>query len=249
MMLDPFVLNFLVSQLNQSRYVREHPIVARTLATVVVSLNPSEADPAIVFPADAGVLNIKNYGAKGDGVTDDTVAIQSALNAYPNGKRIIYLPIGTYLVSQTLSWSAGTPGTGNDYKNTILQGQSQSGTVIKLKNKATDFTDANHPKAVIFTGPAPAQRFVNSIRTLTVNTGTGNPGAIGVQFNASNQGSMRQVTIQSGDGQGVNGLDMNFTDEIGPLLIKGVTVKGFQYGIRTGFTVNSQTLENVTLQN
>jgi hypothetical protein len=204
----------------------------------------------IVFPADAGVLNVKTqYGAKGDGVTDDTAAIQAALNAFPNGQRIIYLPNGTYLVSNTLSWPAGTPGTGNDYKNTTLQGQSQRGAVLKLKNGATGFTDANVPQAVIFTGPAPAQRFGNSIRNLTVDTGVGNGGAIGIQFNASNQGSMRQVTIQSGDGQGINGLDMSFTDEIGPLLVKGVTVKGFQYGIRTGFNVNSQTLEDVTLQN
>ena len=203
----------------------------------------------IVFPTDAGVLNVKEFGAKGDGVTDDTKAIQAALNAYPNGGRIIYLPNGTYLISETLSWPAGTPGTGNEYKHTILQGQSEQEAIIKLKDKATGYMDVNAPKAMIFTGPAPAQRFGNSIRNLTVDTGIGNPGAIGIQFNASNQGSMRQVTIQSGDGQGVNGLDMNFTDEIGPLLVKEVTVKGFQYGIRTGFKVNSQTLENITLLN
>ncbi|MBD1847823.1 glycoside hydrolase family 55 protein [Cyanobacteria bacterium FACHB-63] len=217
--------------------------------TPLLSSTPASAEN-IVFPADAGVLNVKTqYGAKGDGITDDTAAIQAALNAYPNGKRIVYLPNGTYLVSDTLTWPAGTPGTGNDYKNTILQGQSERGTIIQLKNSATGFTNAASPKAVIFTGPAPAQRFGNSIRNLTVNTGTHNPGAIGIQFNASNQGSMRQVTIQSADAQGVTGLDMNFTDEIGPLLVKGVTIKGFQYGIRTGFTVNSQTLENITLQN
>lgn len=202
----------------------------------------------IVFPADAGVLNVKNFGAKGDGVTDDTEAIQSLLNAHPNGQRIIYLPNGTYLVSKTITWPAGTPGKGDDYKNTTLQGQSERGVIIKLKDNAAGFTIAAIPKAVIFTGPAPAQRFGNSIRNLTVDTGSGNPGVIGIQYNASNQGSMRHVTIQSGDGQGVNGLDMNFTDEIGPLLINGVTVKGFQYGIRTGFRINSQTLENITLQ-
>ncbi|NJL42482.1 MAG: endopolygalacturonase [Pseudanabaena sp. SU_2_4] len=202
----------------------------------------------IIFPADAGVLNVKNFGAKGDGVTDDTEAIQALLNAHPNGQRIIYLPNGTYLVSQTITWPAGTPGKGDDYKNTILQGQSERGVIIKLKDSAAGFTIPAIPKAVIFTGPAPAQRFGNSIRNLTVDTGSGNPGAIGIQFNASNQGSVRHVTIQSGDGQGVNGLDMNFTDEIGPLLINGVTVKGFQYGIRTGFRINSQTLENITLQ-
>ena len=203
----------------------------------------------IVFPADSGVLDVKDFGAKGDGVNDDTATIQAVLNAYPNGHRIIYLPNGTYLVSETLTWPAGTAGKGDDYKSTILQGQSEQGVIIRLKNKAAGFAIAMIPKAMIFTGPAPAQRFGNSIHNLTVDTGQGNPGAIGIQFNASNQGSLRRVTIQSGDGQGVHGLDMNFTDEIGPLLVKDLTVKGFQYGIRTGFRINSQTLENITLQN
>lgn len=222
-----------------------NPIAPDALASAqtVVSEN-------IVFPTDAGVLNVKTqYGAKGDGKTDDTAAIQAALNAYPNGKRITYLPNGVYLVSRTLTWPTGTPGTGNDYKNVIMQGQSQDKTILKLKDQNSGFTNGKTPKAVIFTGPAPAQRFGNSIRNLTVDTGRGNPGAIGIQFNASNQGSLRQVTIQTGDNQGLIGLDMNFTDEIGPLLVKNVTVKGFQHGIRTGFTVNSQTFEKITLQN
>jgi hypothetical protein len=238
----------LTLQPNQVSDTRGNFLPSSILGTFLVSLSTGNQEN-IVFPADAGVLNVKDFGAKGDGVTDDTAAIQAALNAYPNGMRIIYLPNGTYLVSGTLTWPAGTPGSGNEYKNTILQGQSEQGVVIKLKDGAAGFTNVASPKAVIFTGPAPAQRFGNSIRNLTVDTGMGNPGAIGIQFNASNQGSMRQVTIRSGDGQGVNGLDMNFTDEIGPLLVKGVTVNGFQYGIRTGFTVNSQTLENITLNN
>jgi polygalacturonase len=202
----------------------------------------------IVFPADAGVLNVKNFGAEGNGIADDTVAIQSALDAHPNAGRIIYLPNGTYRVSRTLTWPAGIRGM-SDYKRTTLQGQSEGGVIIKLKDRAAGFTNVTTPKAVIFTGPAPAQRFGNSIRNLTVDTGNTNPGAIGIQFNASNQGSIRHVTIQSGDGQGINGLDMNFADEIGPLLVKNLTVKGFQYGIRTGFQINSQTFENITLQN
>lgn len=210
----------------------------------------SSASENVVFPADAGIVNVKTqFGAKGDGVTDDTAAIQAALNAYPNGGRIIYLPDGVYLVSDRLSWAAGTPGTGNDYKNIILQGQSEHGTIVQLKNNAVGFTNPNAPKAVIYTGPSPAQRFRNAIRNLTLDTGTGNEGAIGIQFNASNQGTVRDVTIRSGDGSGINGLDMSFTDEIGPLLVKDVTIRGFQYGIRTGYTVNSQTFEHITLQN
>jgi len=232
------------NQIGKSNFIRKFAISS----FLVAQANNTDSEN-IVFPTDAGVINVKTqFGAKGDGKTDDTEAIQAALDAYPNGNRIIYLPNGVYLVSDRLSWPEGTVG-GREYKRTILQGQSQRGTIVKLKDRSNGFTDPNKPKTVIYTGPKPAQRFRNSIRNLTVDTGKGNSGAIGIQFNASNQGTLREVTIRSGDGQGINGLDMSFTDEIGPLLVKNVTVQGFQYGIRTGFTVNSQTFENIKLQN
>lgn len=43
---------------------------------------------------------VKNYGAKGDGVTDDTIAIQKAIEANANGA--IAFPPGTYLISNTI---------------------------------------------------------------------------------------------------------------------------------------------------
>lgn len=202
----------------------------------------------IVFPSDGGVINVKNvpYYAKGDGITDDTAAIQKALNSFPNGNKIIYIPNGTYLVSNQLQWPSTSDG--NSYKRTILQGQNTAGTIIKLKNSAPGFTNLANPKAVIWTGTAPAQRFRNAIRNLTVDTGTGNAGAVGIQFIANNQGAIRNVTIRSGDRQGVTGLDMGYTDEVGPLLVKNLKVTGFNVGIRTANTVNSQTFEHIILE-
>ena len=203
----------------------------------------------IVFPNDAGVINVKNspYNAKGDGVTDDTVAIAQALNDYPNKNKIIYLPIGTYLVSDQLQWPVGKDG--NAHKRTILQGQNTGKTIIKLKDNVNGFTNAFMPRAVIWTGKAPAQRFRNAIRNLTVDTGRGNFGAIAIQFIANNQGSIRNVTMRSPDGQSLIGLDMSYTDEIGPLLVKNVKVDGFHIGIKTANKVNSQTFENLSLRN
>ena len=47
----------------------------------------------------AQTVSVKDFGAVGDGVTDDTAAIQAAIDS---GARSIYLPQGTYLVSDTL---------------------------------------------------------------------------------------------------------------------------------------------------
>ncbi len=63
-----------------------------------------------------------NYGAVGDGVTDDTAAIQTALNALGPTNPTLYLPAGTYRITQTLTLAA------QQYVNII--GQDPSTTTI-----------------------------------------------------------------------------------------------------------------------
>ncbi len=217
-------------------------------ALLLPSVLPAFADN-VVFPPDAGIVNVKlpPYNAKGDGIHDDTAAIQRALDDHPAMNAIIYLPNGTYLITSTLKWGGGAQGHTRQ-RNTILQGQNRLRTTIRLKNACPGYTDSQKPKAMIWTGEFPAQRFRNAIRNLTVHSGNGNPGAIGVQFHASNVGCVREVTIQSGDGQGVIGLDMSYTDDIGPCFIKNLAVIGFDVGIALDHGVNSMHFEHIRLR-
>ena len=205
-----------------------------------------------VFPEDGGIVNVIALGAIPDDGRDDTEAIQEALDKHPNGSRIIYLPAGTYEISDTLRWAKG-PHSGHSYKRTILQGQGEGRTIIQLRDNCAGYEDKQpdgkpNAKAMIWTGAKPAQRFRNAVRDLTIDSGKGNPGAIALQFNASNQGCVRNVTIRSEDRAGRYGLDLGHTDEIGPLLVKNVTVIGFEQGIRTWWPVNSCTFENIKLR-
>ncbi|MEN8128484.1 MAG: glycosyl hydrolase family 28-related protein, partial [Planctomycetota bacterium] len=56
---------------------------------------------AKLFSYDGSTINVKDYGAVGDGVSDDFAAIDSAFSAAGSGDTI-YFPAGTYLVSSTL---------------------------------------------------------------------------------------------------------------------------------------------------
>ncbi|EAW35497.1 glycoside hydrolase family 55 protein [Lyngbya sp. PCC 8106] len=206
-----------------------------------------------VFPniseAEGGIINVKDYGAKGNGVTDDTEAFKQAMSRdeIANGSKIIYVPNGTYIVSNTIEWPKGSH-SGLYYKRTTLLGETREGSIIRLVNNNPKFS-TGESKPVLDTKDNRANGFRNRIENLTVHVGAGNKDAIGIRINSNNGGGIFNVSIISGDGQGDRGLDLTST-EIGPLLIKNVSVEGFKRGILVGGgTTNSLTMENITLMN
>ena len=69
------------------------------------------------------LVNAKDYGAKGDGVTDDTAAIKLALDSvHENG--ILYFPLGTYMVDNIM------------LKNDMVVKGDGRGSIIKLNDNA-----------------------------------------------------------------------------------------------------------------
>lgn len=81
------------------------------------------------------VYNVKDYGAAGDGVTDDAAAIQSALNA--GAGKLVYFPAGTYLVGTTLKVPSST----------TVRGQGRDATTIKRKSGAAIWLMENADRA------------------------------------------------------------------------------------------------------
>ena len=47
--------------------------------------------------------NVKDYGALGNGVHDDTAAFQAAINSLPSSGGTIYVPTGTYMIDAVKS--------------------------------------------------------------------------------------------------------------------------------------------------
>lgn len=54
------------------------------------------------FPLPVSTVNIRDYGAKGDGVTDDLNAFRMAIQDFFSDNAVLYIPKGTYLIRGTL---------------------------------------------------------------------------------------------------------------------------------------------------
>lgn len=78
------------------------------------------------------VYNVKDFGAKGDGSTNDTSAIQAAVNAARSaGGGVVYIPTGTYIVTGQSSKSKGAILL---YDNITLQGDGMGESTLKMKS-------------------------------------------------------------------------------------------------------------------
>ena len=217
----------------------------------VIPQASKELVDTVVYPVDANFINVRDYGAKGNGSDDDTAAIIRAVRDNLSEHRTIFFPAGTYLVSDTIDWKKE-----NGVFGAFLtwQGEGTKKTTIKLKNNASGFGDFQKPKAIVRSGSLGVKEdgfgnraHNNYIFDLTFDVGKNNPGAIGVDFNASNTGAMENVAIVSRDKKGAIGL--NLTREVGPCLIKNLTIRGFDIGIKGGSALYNVVLENIHLEN
>src|SRR5690349_20555077 len=100
---------------------------------VLCGLLRASPAPAETLPADAGLINVRDYGARGNGRDDDTAALLAAIAASGGDlgrsfwhDKIVYLPDGTYRVSGTLLKRYANGGFGSGM---FLMGQSRGGTV------------------------------------------------------------------------------------------------------------------------
>lgn len=100
-----------------------------------VNANFSDLYTAQTYPA---WTNVKSYGAVGDGTTDDTAAIQAAINyAAPLGY-VIYFPPGTYRTTATVGFTKndaqqfGVQIVGSGLQKSYIEADHLAGPVLSL---------------------------------------------------------------------------------------------------------------------
>lgn len=79
------------------------PVSLAGFARPVMAAVTSSSYTLPVRQRGSTVVNVLNYGAAGNGVHDDTAAIQTAINALPSSGGTVDIPAGTYLVDALVS--------------------------------------------------------------------------------------------------------------------------------------------------
>ena len=221
-------------------------LVAATVFALTTILHTGYAAPpdpskiSIVFPSDPAVLDAKrDFGAKGDGMTDDTEALQRGLDGScgMNGKptKVLFVPNGVYRVTKTLVVKNGI--------GPYLYGQSRDGVIFRLADHTANCTSVirTHPNDG---GKTSADWFMRNLRNFTVDVGD-NPETDGIRYHATNSGIIKNVRVI---GQGKIGINAGFLELSGPNLIQDVTIEGFETGIQSQW-IWGETLSRITIKN
>lgn len=144
--------------------------------------------------AASSFVSVKSQGAKGDGSTDDTAAIQAVFDSATDGQ-IIYFNHGAYVVTDTIK----VPGT----KNIKITGEVWP----MIMAKGTSFADMTNPKPVFQVGQAGDTGAVEMSDMIFETLGPA-PGAIMIEWNlkgsSNGAAAMWDVHTRIGGAAGTN---------------------------------------------
>ena len=135
-----------------------------------------------VFPDISRWANLKTFGAKGDGVTDDTKAIQAAIDQ----NDVIYVPQGWYRISETIKMT----------HKTMLIGLNPISTQFILAENTQAFGSFGPPKPMIESSVGGS----NILTGIGISTGASNSRAVGCKWMAGSDSYLNDVKFIGGHG-------------------------------------------------
>ena len=171
----------------------------------------------------------------------------------------LYFPNGTYLVSDTVSYTLEELQNkmifqtvrGHEMNRCIrFMGQNREKTVIRLKDRCKGFEFGQERPVISFMqGERSNVAYSNYFENLTIDVGAGNPGAVGLVFFSNNNGAVRNVTVRSSDPEHRGAAGILLRNEIHSACnFFGVEVDGFDYGVKITTFRTCAHFENVVLK-
>jgi len=146
------------------------------------SLPAASTSDIPAFPSMGAWANLLQLGAKGDGETDDTKAIQDAIDKYP----VIYVPQGWYRISNTLRLKP----------NTVLIGLNPVATQLQLADNTQAFGGFGSPVPLLES----SRGGNNIVSGIGLSTGASNPRAVGCKWMAGEGSYLNDVKFIGGHG-------------------------------------------------
>lgn len=182
---------------------------------------------------------VRGYGAKGDGITDDTEAIQRAIDANINGA--VAFPPGTYLISSAIHlnkrialhfYGATVKATQNMSSMFYTDGRSWEWNPVAMIGDEVSLIDLNGKASVGVRGSGLLYDHINmtglpdngigikcdgatKIANCDIYNGNSTSGTIGMQFNSSDCRMQHAVTVNIEIGAEING-DATYIDDFHP---------------------------------
>lgn len=145
-------------------------------------LPPPVASDVTPLPPGESWVNVRELGAKGDGHSDDTPALQAAIA----GHRAIYLPSGFYIVRDTLKLRP----------DTVLIGLHPGATQLIIPDGTAGYAGDGPPKALI---EAP-RGGSNILIGIGLYTSGNNPRAVAALWKAGANSMINDVRFLGGHG-------------------------------------------------
>ncbi|MFN2396206.1 MAG: glycosyl hydrolase family 28-related protein, partial [Bacteroidales bacterium] len=148
-----------------------------------VDLVPKKLDKVIPdLPHMDTWVNVKDFGALGDGKTDDTQAIKEAIAKHKN----VYLPAGWYRITETIKLNKGN----------ALIGLHPYATQLLLDESEANFSGFGSPVPLLESSEG-GDDIINGIG---INTGAYNNRAVGLKWMANENSMINDVKFVGGHG-------------------------------------------------
>ncbi len=152
------------------------------------AMPPAGPNAIMALPPTDTWVNLQSLGLKGDGVTDETAALQRAVNEHP----VLYIPSGHYVVSDTITLRP----------DSVLIGLHPNETQFDILDSTPAFQGPGAPKPLLL-APRGARNIVSG---LGLYTGGINSRAVGAMWLAGKDSLMDDVRFLGGHGtRGPNG--------------------------------------------
>ncbi|MBO5789183.1 MAG: hypothetical protein J6R42_04480 [Clostridia bacterium] len=166
--------------------------------------------------------------------------------------RIIYFPEGTYLISDTITYSIvelcnliGDKPASDINRFIHFKGAGMDKVTIKLADHCYPFRYGEIRPMISFCRNNNSNiNWMNTFEDITIDAGVGNPGAVGLRFHSANTGKIHNVTIRSSDPDHV-GYAAIMMDLCQENYHENIHIDGFKYGIYSTGAGHSRAFENV----